>query len=108
LGGKAVVSDRRKLYLLLLYVCFALLIWTFRVPMFGMGEGNPFAEIQRAGFENLFRVGFVAGLVGLVWLFGMPFGSKSIHENLQRIGFTNSAGEHPLLVDSMQTRAIPK
>ena len=73
-----------------------------------MGEGNPFAEIQRAGFENLFRVGFVAGLVGLVWLFGMPFGSKSIHENLQRIGFTNSAGEHPLLVGQYADKSNPQ
>lgn len=108
MGCKAVVSDRRKIYLLLAYIGFALLVWLVRVPLFGLGSDSPLWEVRRIGFENLFRVGSIAGFVGLVMMFGMPFGSKSVHENLERIGFVNSAGETPLLVAEHSDKDNPQ
>jgi len=107
MGCKVVISDRRKIYLLLAYIGFALFVWLVRVPLFGLGVDNPLGEAKRIGFENLFRVGSIAGFVGLVMMFGMPFGSKSVHENLERIGFVNSAGETPLLVASRRDKDNP-
>ncbi len=80
------------------YIGAALLLWLVRVPFFGLGPDNPLGELKRIGVENLFRVCFIAGFAGLVMMFGMPFGCKAVHQNLERIGFTNSAGETPLLV----------
>ncbi|MDR2904034.1 MAG: hypothetical protein LBU77_05960 [Clostridiales bacterium] len=108
LGCKAVMKDRRKTYLLLGYVGLAVVLWLFRVPLFGLGGGDLLGSMKRVGFENLFRVGSVAGFVGLVMLFGMPFGSKAVHENLERIGFTNSAGETPLLVSEFPDPGNPR
>jgi hypothetical protein len=88
------------------YVGLAVILWLFRVPLFGLGGGDLLGNMKRVGFENLFRVGSVAGFVGLVMLFGMPFGSKAVHENLERIGFTNSAGETPLLVAELSISLI--
>ena len=92
LGCKAVIRDRHKLFLLIGYIGLILFLWCFRVPLFGLGTDALFGEIRRVGLENLLRVGSIAGFVGIIMLFGIPFGSKSIHENLQRIGFVNSAG----------------
>ena len=64
-------------------------------------------EVKRIGFENLFRVGSVAGFVGMIMLYGMPFGGKSVHDNLQRIGFVNHAGETPLLVATRKDKDNP-
>lgn len=101
------MSNRRKLYWLLIYLCTVGLIWIFRVPLLGVNMDDPFGRLQLAGFENLFRVGSVAGFIGLIMLCGVPLGCKSIHENLQRIGFVNSAGETPLLVASRPDKDNP-
>jgi len=73
-------------------------LWFARVPLFGLGDDQLFGAMKRIGMENLLRVGSIAGFIGIIMLSGIPFGSKSIHENLQRIGFVNSAGETPLLI----------
>ena len=108
LGCRAVISDRKKLYALIGYVIFMLLVWLLRVPLFGLGADDLLGEMRRIGFENLFRVGSVAGFVSIIMLVGMPFGGKSIHENLQRIGFANSAGETPLLVAEYADKRNPQ
>lgn len=106
-GCNAVVTDRRKVYLLVAYVAVMLLLWGFRVPLFGLGEDDIFGAAKRIGFENLFRVGSVAVFVGIIMLYGVPLGGKSIHDNLRRIGFVNSAGETPLLVAKQTDRDNP-
>ena len=107
LGCKAVISDRHKLYFLIGYIGILLILWHFRATLFGLGTGGFLEELRRIGVETLFRAFSIAGFVGLIMLFGMPFGSKSIHENLQRIGFTNSAGETPLLIASRADKDHP-
>ena len=97
-GIKAAIRDRRVQYVLLGYIALALFLWFARVPVFGFNANEPLTELKRAGFESLFPIISIAGFVGLIMMFGMPFGSKAIHEDLQRIGFVNSAGETPLLV----------
>ena len=108
LGCRAVISDRKKLYALIGYVVFMSLVWLLRVPLFGLSADDLLGEMRRIGFENLFRVGSVAGFIGLVMLLGMPFGGKSVHEDLQRIGFTNAAGETPLLVAEYADKRNPQ
>lgn len=96
-GFTALLTQKNKQLALAAYVAVAVILWVLRVPLFGLGADQPFGEMKRIGFENLFCVGFIAGIAGLILLFGMPYGGKCIHDNLQRIGFINSAGETPLL-----------
>lgn len=107
MGCKAVTTDIRKLYALVGYVALAVILWQFRVPLFHLGSDQLFGDVKRIGFENLFRAGSVAGFVGLLMLFGMVWGAKAIHDNLQRIGFVNSAGETPLVVASYKDKDHP-
>ena len=85
----------------------AFIVWTFRVELLGISDADNFGAIKLTSFENLFRVGWISGLTGMIMLFGIPLGGRSIHENLQRIGFTNSAGETPLLVSSHADKDNP-
>ena len=97
-GCKAILREKDKQIILIGYVVLAMILWYFRVSIFTLGDNDFLGNMKRIGFENLFRVGSIAGFIGLIMLFGVPFGSRDIHNNLQRIGFVNSVGETPLLI----------
>ena len=97
-GCKSLFSNKWKIGLLLAYIGLALFLWFFRVPLFELDDISLLGNVKRLSTETLLCISSVTGLIGLIMLFGMPFGSKSVHNNLRRIGFVNSAGETPLLI----------
>ncbi|WP_368233265.1 FtsK/SpoIIIE domain-containing protein [Anaerotruncus rubiinfantis] len=108
MGCKAILEDKRKRVVVLAYVLAALLLLLVRPWLFIWRENDVFSVIQRAGMGQLFPVAAVAGLFGLVVLFGTPIGWKSVQNSLRRVGLVNHAGEAPYLVASWRDKENPR
>lgn len=100
-------KDRKKQTILSIYLLF--FIWI----MIGSGswaDNQP--EWVREALTAMYRMAIiVCGLVGLFGAFillGMPPGSISAYNDLQRAGLTNSMGEAPILVAKYADKKDPK
>lgn len=107
MGLKAIWADRRKTAFMTGYVLVMLLVWLVQPWGLLLIEGQ-FAAVQRTSARNLFLVGSITGLAGLVVMFGTPFGWKSIQNDLRRVGLVNHAGEAPFPVASWRDKENPR
>jgi len=97
-GCKAILSEKYKAVIVLIYIAVVLLIWSIQ-PWRWISPGDDLlSSIQCRGAINIFSVLSIAGLLGLVMLFGTPIGWKQIENSLRRAGLVNHAGEAPYLV----------
>lgn len=108
MGCKAICEDKRKRAVVLIYSLVALLLLLVRPWLFIWRGNDVFSVIQRAGMGQLFPVAAVAGLFGLVVLFGTPIGWKSIQNDLRRVGLVNHAGEAPYPVATWRDKENPR
>ena len=81
-----------------LYITVALLIWIISRVNANTETVDMFSLFNIVVFQLLYPLYAVAGFVVMLIMIGTPNGSKSINENLWRIGLTNHATESPLLL----------
>ena len=96
-GLYELIRNRVKGLITWAYLIIGLIAWYFRYGVLYLINRDIYAIIDTKMIDLAFPVILIVGLFCLLILFGTPFGSKRIHENLLRIGFVNNAGETPLL-----------
>jgi len=103
-GFKATVRDKGKLCTMLGYLIVIWILWSYRElirELLGIGT------LLGALLELAFPAIAVLGVIGLLRLFGGSLGCQQVHENLERAGFVNSAGEYPQLIVEYQDKDNP-
>ena len=106
-GLSELFYDRRKAYIVIAYIFVALIVWLFRNPLFKLNSNDIFAVGYRAMFGLVYPIYAVGGVLFLIVLFGTPFGSKGVNDELWRVGLINHAGETPFLTRKHRDRKNP-
>lgn len=83
-------------FLMLMAIIYLLIFRIFRPT--GM-----LAEMYKILYEYAYFAMFVLGICVCLFYFGTPSGYMEYTDNLQRIGFCNSAGESPILLSAENT-----
>ncbi len=107
-GIKSISGNRRKRNFVTAYFIVFAFIYFNRFWIFGVDETLYFQNLY--GFWISFAV-IVLGVFiffFIMFLIGMPTQAKSISDNLQRMGFVNSAGEAPVLLSRKQSKSNSK
>ena len=84
-----------KALVTLVYGLLAWFIWVCRDDVFHFDN---YEMLNRSNFSQLILVLLAIGFVWLIIMFGTPYGSKRINDNLWRVGIINHAGESPTLI----------
>lgn len=100
-------KDRKKQIILSIYLL--LYIW---ITMGSGSWANNQPEWAQQALTAMYRMAIAVcglmGLFGVLILLGMPRGSISAYNDLQRAGLTNSMGEAPILVAKCPDKQDPK
>lgn len=107
-GIKSILSSRKKMIFISVYL---ILFFLFYMNKFLFFDRAPLPFLVNVyDFCISFIVVLCWGAILFVILFfmGMPNKAKSISNNLQRIGFVNSAGEAPVLISRKQSKKKSK
>lgn len=80
----------------IIYLAFCLIFWECRYSIWQ--PYGYFQNLQKFMTSVLVLILIPSVTFALTFLFGMPFGSIGVSNNLHRIGFVNSVGEAPLLL----------
>lgn len=97
MGCRVVYTDRRKAWILAIYLISAILLWLFREAIFNFDETAMFAPMYRGIAGLIIPVYSVGGAFFLMVALGTPFRGGTITNDLHRAGLVNHAGEAPLL-----------
>lgn len=83
---------------ILAYLITGIVIWNNRGKLLMHYNSTfPLLPLLKITIDLFIAIFGIMVLIWLISLVGTPFGSKKIHDNLLRIGFTNNAGESPIL-----------
>lgn len=107
-GCKAIFSDGRRACLAFIYVAVMTALWLLRTPLFVWAGYDAPPFLQEPRFGQLYLAVSLAGLLGLILLFGTPIGWKSIQNDLRRIGLVNHIGEAPYPVTIQKDKTNPR
>ena len=107
-GAADALRDPRKFLTLALLLPLVLMLWTCRHQVLGYAPGSILTPLYN--LAALFMTGtLLLGLpVVLFWLWGGPLRAVPISNNLYRAGFTNSAGEAPILLCKQRDKDTPR
>lgn len=108
MGAKHILHNRKKQKIVWIYIAAALSIWFLYLIVVAPSPENFLAIWNRVVFQITYTLLVIAGfLLLLVWM-GTPQGANGIHERLWKIGFTNHAGEIPLLLrKNVKNQGVP-
>ncbi len=107
-GINELVTCKWKAILFFGYLTLAILLWVNRYSLIPVGSTNLLFKLCTTAINLLVPFISIVGLAWLLSLAGTPYGSKGIHESLLQVGFTNHAGQHPILLSRRKRKDYPR
>lgn len=97
-GIKAIWREKWKGFFVLLLIPIIFGICYVHNLLLGFGEGLPIYEVYKCAVHIVLGIFFTLICVYMFLLLGTPISSKTVQGRLERVGFTNSANETPILL----------
>lgn len=97
-GVREIARTKWKVLFMVLYGFAMWGLWSVRYTLLPVDDSIPFWSFYQLAMDLLVLLFAFIGAMYILQLIATPFTAKTIQENLQRIGFVNSAGESPFLL----------
>ena len=107
-GVKSVLSSHKKMIFVSAYLILFFLLYINRFMIFGSAPLPFLVNIHNFYISFILILSWGAILLVILFFMGMPNKAKSISDNLQRMGFVNSAGEAPVLISRKESKKNSK
>lgn len=103
-GAKEIMRRKWKILILVAYALLTLQVWNGRFVITPIDNTAPLWALYRTAIDVFVILIALMGMLYVLALVGMPLKAKTLQENLLRVGFTNRAGECPILISKYKDK----
>lgn len=88
----------------LCYIVLTVIVWNKKNFFYSFIENLYFVDFIKILLNIIIFIFMILLFIYVMQGIGKPFGSSKIHDNLLKIGLTNNANEHPILLSNNKNR----